>query len=186
MTKNEQRIGLGLVVVCAVALVGAGVASAFLSGGEAHRPSSTAHSPAAPPRASTAQAELRANRPRTDITNPPKVMPGVQPARLAEPLPPPSTPREAEDRWRGEARNKEWSDFMAEYFSPLFNPTDGGPHVAHSVDCRESLCKVQIDFSRPAQLTAANSALAEDGYKFTYQMDEQMTHVDLYVTKLDK
>jgi hypothetical protein len=105
-------------------------------------------------------------------------------SKAAGELPFPSTPREAEVRWRTERRDKEWTDFATGYFSPFFNPTDGGPHVAHSVDCRETLCKIQIDFSRLAQLQGANDALKDDGYAFTYQMDQQAQHVDVYLARL--
>ena len=104
------------------------------------------------------------------------------PAVAAPPAPPPwyagdGGPHafdELLDHWHDESPDREWSSNVTSFIYALLETNELQHEVIRNVDCRETLCRIQLEGSQMDTLIRLNTTLTnDDHYRYSQRFSEE-------------
>jgi hypothetical protein len=109
--------------------------------------------------------------PRERATSLPVIPPApslpTEEARVA--LTPPKSPvsvtvtqKDLEERWQGEPHNEEWSANTRTFVSAMLESSGGTPENVEVVDCRRTLCRLELGASNTTSIYRMGQGLVKD------------------------
>ena len=105
----------------------------------------------------------------------------VEPA--AAPSAAAGTPLAAEQaQWSSEETDTDWTQNTKKYLTDMLESQNASPSILRTIDCRQTLCRVELEEDDMDALRGVETSLKTDGYRFSYAFGD-LSQIIVFVSR---